>query len=41
MRLSSRDLHDIQAKALEESIPYQTLIANVLHQYVTGRLQEL
>jgi hypothetical protein len=24
----------------EESIPYQTLIASVLHKYVTGRLTE-
>ena len=40
IRLSSADLSDIQAKALEEGIPYQTLIASVLHKYVTGRLTE-
>lgn len=40
IRLSSADLHDIQVKALEEGIPYQTLIASVLHKYVTGRLSE-
>ena len=40
IRLSSGDLSDIQAKALEEGIPYQTLIASVLHKYVTGRLIE-
>jgi predicted DNA binding CopG/RHH family protein len=40
IRLSSSDLHDIQAKALEEGMPYQTLIASVLHKYVTGRLAE-
>lgn len=40
IRLSSVDLQDIQAKALEEGLPYQTLIASVLHKYVTGRLQE-
>ena len=38
IRLSSGDLSDIQVKALEEGIPYQTLIASVLHKYVTGRL---
>jgi hypothetical protein len=38
--LSSGDLSDIQIKALEEGIPYQTLIASVLHKYVTGRLTE-
>ena len=37
IRLSSGDLHDIQAKALEEGMPYQTLIASVLHKYVAGR----
>ena len=38
IRLSSLDLLDIQAKALEEGMPYQTLIASVLHKYVTGKL---
>jgi predicted DNA binding CopG/RHH family protein len=40
IRLSSVDLSDIQIKALEEGVPYQTLIASVLHKYVTGRLLE-
>lgn len=40
IRLSSGDLSDIQARALEEGIPYQTLIASVLHKYVTGRLAD-
>ena len=40
IRLSSADLNDIQVKALEEGVPYQTLIASVLHKYVTGRLTE-
>jgi predicted DNA binding CopG/RHH family protein len=40
IRLSSGDLSDIQTKALEEGIPYQTLIASVLHKYVSGRLTE-
>ncbi|HWK61537.1 MAG TPA: hypothetical protein VNT00_08960 [Eoetvoesiella sp.] len=40
IRLSTSDLHDIQARALEEGIPYQTLIASVLHKYVTGRLRD-
>ena len=37
IRLSSIDLSDIQVKALEEGVPYQTLIASVLHKYVSGR----
>ena len=40
IRLSSGDLKDIQVKALEEGMPYQTLIASVLHKYVTGKLAE-
>ncbi len=40
IRLSSCDLNDLQVKALEEGMPYQTLIASVLHKYVTGRLAE-
>ena len=40
IRISSRDLDDIQARAAEEAIPYQTLMASVLHKYVTGRLVE-
>ena len=40
IRLSSGDLSDFQVKALQEGVPYQTLIASVLHRYVTGRLAE-
>ena len=40
IRLSSGDLSDIQVKALEQGVPYQTLIASVLHKYVTGFLAE-
>ncbi len=40
IRLSSPDLMDIQARALEEGMPYQTLIASVLHKFVSGRFVE-
>jgi predicted DNA binding CopG/RHH family protein len=40
IRLSTPDLMDIQARALEEGLPYQTLIASVLHKFVSGRLVE-
>ena len=40
IRLSSGDLSDIQIRALQEGVPYQTLIASVLHKYVTGRLSD-
>ena len=40
IRMSSKDVHAIQLKALEEGIPYQTLISSILHKYVTGKLTE-
>jgi len=40
IRLSSRDLEDVQTRAAEEGMPYQTLIASILHKYVSGRLIE-
>ena len=40
IRLSSKDLRGLQKRALEEGIPYQTLIASILHKYVEGRLNE-
>ncbi len=40
IRLSTPDLKDIQERAAEEGVPYQTLIASVLHKYVSGRLIE-
>jgi predicted DNA binding CopG/RHH family protein len=38
IRISQSTLDALQAKALEEGIPYQTLIAIILHKYVNGRL---
>lgn len=38
IRISSRDLKNLQARALEEGIPYQTLAASLLHKYVSGQL---
>ena len=40
IRLSAGDLQDIQVRALAEGLPYQTLIASIMHKYVTGRLEE-
>ena len=40
IRISSRDLADLQVRAVEEGMPYQTLMASVLHKYVSGRLME-
>jgi predicted DNA binding CopG/RHH family protein len=40
IRISSRDLEQLQAVAVEDGIPYQTLMASVLHRYASGRLVE-
>lgn len=40
IRISLKDLESIQKKALEEGIPYQTLISSLLHKYINGRLIE-
>jgi len=40
IRLPSKDLRGLQKRALSEGIPYQTLVASILHKYVEGRLHE-
>ena len=39
IRLTEKDYHDIQAKAQEEGIPYQTLISSIIHKYNKGDLK--
>ncbi len=38
--ISAKDLAGLQKRALEEGLPYQTLIASLLHKYLSGRLVE-
>ena len=38
LRLSQKDYHQIQIKAIEEGIPYQTLISSIVHKYLNGSL---
>ena len=40
IRLAERDLVGIQTKAIEEGMPYQTLISSILHKYLRGVLRE-
>ncbi|MFO7586196.1 MAG: hypothetical protein R6W69_15820 [Anaerolineales bacterium] len=40
IRISEKDLLDLQKRAVREGIPYQTLISSVLHKYVNGVLVE-
>jgi predicted DNA binding CopG/RHH family protein len=39
IRISGKDLEALQKKALEEGLPYQTLISSLIHKFVSGRLQ--
>ncbi len=40
IRMAERDIGRFQKKAIEEGLPYQTLISSVLHKYINGRLIE-
>jgi len=39
IRMSERDLKKIQAKAIEEGIPYQSLISMLIHKYNEGKIR--
>ena len=38
IRISSKDLEAIKKRAIEEGLPYQTLISSLLHKFAAGRL---
>jgi len=38
LRLTQKDYRQIQIKAIEEGIPYQTLISSIVHKYLNGSL---
>ena len=40
IRLTERDLANLKAKSLEEGMPYQTLVASIIHKYVSGKFKE-
>lgn len=40
IRMSSKDLDQVQVIAAQEGIPYQTLISSIIHKYVSGYLVE-
>ncbi len=41
IRISSRDLEALQRRALEEGLPYQSLVSSVLHKYVSGGFKDV
>ena len=40
IRISSKDLEEIQVTAIKQGLPYQTFMSSVLHKYITGQLKE-
>ena len=38
LRLTQKDYQQIQIKAIEEGLPYQTLISSLVHKYLNGSL---
>ena len=40
IRITQRDLEGLKTKALEEGLPYQTLVASIIHKYLNGKLIE-
>ena len=40
IRISERDLKNLKIRAMEEGLPYQTLVSMILHKYVSGKLLE-
>ena len=40
IRLSEKDLEDLRVMAVENGIPYQTMISSVLHRFATGQLRD-
>ena len=40
IRMSSRDLNEVQVIAAQEGIPYQTLISSIIHKFVSGALTD-
>lgn len=38
IRISQRDLMELQRKAVHEGLPYQTFVSSVLHKFVNGQL---
>ncbi len=41
IRISRSDLEALQRRALEEGLPYQSLVSSVLHKYVSGGLKDI
>jgi predicted DNA binding CopG/RHH family protein len=40
IRISERDLMELQRKALKEGLPYQTYVSSIIHKFINGMLVE-
>jgi predicted DNA binding CopG/RHH family protein len=40
IRIAQRDLKALKVRALEEGMPYQTLVSSIIHKYLSGNLIE-
>lgn len=38
IRISERDLTELQKKAVNEGLPYQTYVSSIIHKFVSGKL---
>jgi len=40
IRISERDLVELQRKAVKEGLPYQTYVSSIIHKFINGTLVE-
>jgi predicted DNA binding CopG/RHH family protein len=40
IRISERDLTELQRKAVTEGLPYQTYLSSIIHKFLSGKLVE-
>jgi predicted DNA binding CopG/RHH family protein len=40
IRISERDLLELQRKAVNEGLPYQTYVSSIIHKFINGSLVE-
>ena len=40
IRISERDLIELQRKAVKEGLPYQTYVSSIIHKFINGALVE-
>ena len=40
IRISQRDLLELQKRAVNEGLPYQTYVSSIIHKFINGNLVE-